>query len=121
MKTLLGFLTIYFFLLGSYSFAGEADVVDVQISKSGANVFNFNVTVWHKDIGWKHYANKWDIIDEKGNVLATRVLHHPHVDEQPFTRSLSRVKIPSDIKTVTIRAHDPVHKYGGKYLNLKLP
>ena len=104
-------LTLLF--LGTSSFAGEADVVEVKVNKNGQNLYNFAVTVSYKDTGWKHYANKWDIIDEKGTVFGTRILHHPHVDEQPFTRSLSGVKIPGNMKTVKVRAHDSVHEYGG--------
>ena len=52
----------------------------------------------------------------KKELIAKRVLHHPHVNEQPFTRSISNVKIPEKTKSVIIRAHDLVHKYGGKEL-----
>ena len=45
----------------------------------------------------------------------------PHVNEQPFTRSLSNVVIPVGVKTVIIRAHDSVHEYGGKVITLELP
>ena len=64
--------------------AGEADVVDVKISKQGGT-FNFDVTVKHADTGWKHYANKWEVVAPDGTVLGKRVLFHPHVEEQPFT------------------------------------
>jgi len=36
------------------------------------------------------------------------------VNEQPFTRSLSGVKLPAGIKQVVIRGHDSVHGFGGK-------
>jgi hypothetical protein len=114
-------ILLFLVFWGASSFAGEADVVEVKVSKSGKNSYNFTVTVFHKDTGWKHYANKWDIIDEKGIVLGTRVLHHPHVEEQPFTRSLSGVAIPDNIKTVKVRAYDSVHEYGGKVVSVELP
>ena len=102
-------------------FAGEADVVDVEVKRTGENIFNFSVTVRHNDIGWDHYANKWEVVAPDGTVMGTRILHHPHVNEQPFTRSLSGVKIPQSIKSVTIRAHDSVHDYGGKTVTMELP
>lgn len=108
-------------LWNSSSSAGEADIVDVKTSKNSDNSYSFTVTVLHKDTGWNHYANKWDIIDQQGTVLATRILHHPHVEEQPFSRSLSGVTIPANIKTVTVRGHDSVHEYGGKVVNIELP
>ncbi|MFT5509673.1 MAG: hypothetical protein ACI89J_002760 [Hyphomicrobiaceae bacterium] len=93
--------------------AGEADIVKVQIRKSGAQTFSFDVTVRHGDTGWKHYANKWDILTADGTVLGTRVLHHPHETEQPFTRSLGGVRIPTEVTSVTVRAYDSVHATGG--------
>jgi hypothetical protein len=101
-------------------YADEADVVDVIVKQSGKNKYDFSVTVRHADEGWDHYANKWDVAAPDGMVLGTRVLYHPHVDEQPFTRSLSGVNIPDTIDTVTIRAHDSVHPYGGKTVTVKV-
>jgi len=103
--------------------AGEADVMVVNITKSNTEnrVYSFDVTVSHGDEGWKHYVNSWDIVGPDGGILATRVFDHPHVSEQPFTRSLSGVKIPEGISTVTIRAHDLVHGYGGKTVSSQLP
>ena len=121
MKKILIVHLIFLFLLCAPSFAGEADIIAVDIKKEGQNAYYFSVTVFHDDTGWDHFADKWEITDEKGTVLGTRILHHPHVGEQPFTRSLSGVKILADIKTVTIRAHDSVHKYGGKVMTLELP
>ena len=102
-------------------YAGEADVVDVSVKQSGKNKYYFNVSVRHADEGWDHYANKWDVVAPDGKVLGTRVLYHPHVEEQPFTRSLSGVNIPDTIDTVTIRAHDSVHEYGGKKVTIEVP
>ena len=121
MKISLSLILLFVVFWGPSSFAGESDVVDLKVSKNGTNSYNFTVTVLHKDTGWEHYANKWDIIDEDGIVLGTRILHHPHVKEQPFTRSLSGVEIPETVKVVKIRAHDSVHEYGGKVVSIELP
>ena len=99
--------------------AGEADVVNVAVKATG-NSYRFDVTLLHADEGWKHYADKWDVLSEDGTVLGTRVLYHPHVNEQPFTRSLSGVEIPDSVKRVTIRAHDSEHGYGGKTMTVDL-
>lgn len=101
-------------------FAGEADVIKAQVVHEGNNLYTFHVTVQHADTGWKHYASKWDVVGTNGRVYGTRTLYHPHVNEQPFTRSLSGVKIPRGVKTVIIRAHDSIHKYGGKIVTVKL-
>ena len=121
MKSFLIFLMLCLFLCHSISFAGEADIVKVSVKKNDKNSYDFNVTVSHKDTGWKHYADKWEILGENGTVFGTRILHHPHVNEQPFTRSLSGVEIPDNVKNVSVRAHDSVHKYGGKVIAVELP
>ena len=104
----------------SLALAGGADVVDVKITKQG-KTFSFDVTLKHADTGWKHYANKWDIVGPKGKVLGTRVLYHPHVEEQPFTRSLSDVKIPAGVSEVTVRGYDSKHGLGGKTMKVAVP
>jgi len=121
MKKNLPLILLFLVFCASSSFAGEADVVDVKVSKGDNNSYSFTVTVLHKDTGWNHYANKWEIIDGKEIILGTRILHHPHVEEQPFTRSLSGVEIPENLKSVTVRAYDSVHGYGGKVVNIELP
>jgi len=101
--------------------AGQADIIDVNVHLSAPQTYTFDVTVQHADTGWDHYADQWDVVAPDGTVLGTRVLYHPHVDEQPFTRSLSGVRIPARVKQVTIRAHDKVHGWGGKTMTVKLP
>jgi hypothetical protein len=76
--------------------AGPADVVSATASCK-ASVCRFVVTVRHADEGWNHYANAWQVLAPDGAVLATRVLRHPHVGEQPFTRALAGVKVPPGV------------------------
>ncbi|MEW8505832.1 MAG: hypothetical protein AB2598_03960 [Candidatus Thiodiazotropha sp.] len=121
VQMILTVLVLISFALATVAYAGEADVVKVSVRKKAENLYDFGVTVLHRDTGWDHYANRWEVLDGKGGVLATRTLHHPHVKEQPFTRYLSNVAIPADIKRVTIRAHDSVHQYGGKSREVELP
>lgn len=104
----------------NYAKAGEADVVNVKISAKGNDLFKFDVTVRHDDAGWEHYANRWDILDLNGNVLGSRVLAHPHDHEQPFTRSLT-LRLPENITTVVISAHDSVHGTGGATREVTVP
>ena len=101
--------------------AGEADVVSVKAVRIGDGTFTFHVSVRHLDDGWKHYANKWDVLAPDGTILGTRELAHPHVNEQPFMRSLYGVKIPAGVTKVTVRAHDSVHGYGGREVEYTLP
>jgi hypothetical protein len=54
-------------------------------------------------------------------VLGTRVLTHPHVDEQPFTRSLSGVAIPEGFTQVEIAARDLVEGFCGAMMGAAVP
>jgi hypothetical protein len=121
MQWIKAFPVLFVISVSGVGNAAEADVVKTEAKKTGANTYQFHVTVKHQDEGWNHYANKWDIVAPDGTILGTRILYHPHDDEQPFTRSLSGVKIPEGIRKVTIRAHDSVHEYGGKTTIVIIP
>ena len=94
--------------LASAASAGDAVIKDVQASKSGDS-WRFSVTLLHGDTGWDHYADAWRVVDAEGEVLGTRVLAHPHENEQPFTRSLGGVSIPVGATSVWIEVRDSVH------------
>lgn len=121
MRHALPGLMILLTVAGGTARAGEADVVRVDVGERDGRGYRFDVTVRHADTGWDHYADRWEIRAPDGTVLATRVLLHPHADEQPFTRSLSGVRIPAGIDTVSIRAHDKVHGFGGETRSVALP
>ena len=107
--------------------AGTADVLAAKVqcrpAPGGrpASVCQFTVTVKHDDSGWDHYANRFEIVSPEGDVLATRILRHPHVDEQPFTRSLARVRILHTVSDVQVRAGDLVHGLGGAAVTVSVP
>lgn len=103
------------------AWAGEAVVIDARALPQPDGNFRFDVTVRHADTGWDHYADQWQVVGPDGKVIAARVLAHPHVDEQPFTRSLAGVAVPDGIRTVLIRAHDTVHGMSEKSFTLTLP
>jgi hypothetical protein len=83
--------------------------------------WTFHVSVRHPDTGWDDYADGWDVVTPEGAVLKpdpdspfTRLLLHPHENEQPFTRSQSGIIIPPGVDQVRVRAHDLVDGYGGR-------
>jgi hypothetical protein len=106
---------------GGGTIAGEADVVDASAQRTAENTYTFSVTVRHADVGWEHYADRWQVLGPDGAVLGERILLHPHETEQPFTRELSGVVVPDGIDAVTIRAGDKVHGFGGAELRVTLP
>ena len=101
MKSLITFILLF----STSIFASEVEIVDVVLTNNSGS-WRADVTLNHADTGWKHYADGWRLVDEQGNVLANRVLYHPHVNEQPFTRSLSGFDIPKDKKVIYVEAHD---------------
>ncbi len=87
-------------LTASVATAGEVEIAAAAVHQGADGAYRFSVTLRHADTGWDHYADKWDILAPDGTVLGTRVLLHPHENEQPFTRSLSGVRVPKGVKRV---------------------
>ncbi len=121
MKGPWGFVIYILLFSPSLSWAGKANVIAGQARCDVGLVCQFTVTVQHADEGWEHYADLWEVLSMNGKVLGTRKLVHPHLHEQPFTRSLSHLKIPPGTKQVRIRARDSVHGNGGKEMVIDLP
>jgi len=94
-------------LFSTPAFADAPVVENVHMKKMGSS-WTFDVTLSHKDTGWDDYADGWRILDASGKELGVRKLAHPHVDEQPFTRSLSGVAIPASVTEVGIQASDSI-------------
>lgn len=105
---------------GSVSRA-DADVVNVRAVENANGTWTFHVTVAHPDTGWDDYADGWDVVLPDGTVVKpdadspfTRLLLHPHENEQPFTRSQSNIVIPDGVGAVRVRAHDLLDGFGGQ-------
>jgi len=96
-----------FALVATTAFADAPEVVDVTATQSGGS-WRFDVAILHGDTGWDDYADGWEVIDADGNQLGERPLAHPHVNEQPFTRSQSGIVIPEGTTEVYIRVRDNV-------------
>ncbi|MFC1961248.1 hypothetical protein ACFLYO_11145 [Chloroflexota bacterium] len=104
---------------------GNADVAAVRAVQTAADTWTFHVTVRHPDTGWEDYADGWDVVLPDGSVVKpdadspfTRLLLHPHENEQPFTRSQSGIILPDGVTDVTVRAHDLAAGYGGQEIRV---
>ena len=107
--------------------SGDADVLYVAARQQSADTWQFSVTIEHADLGWDDYADGWDVVFPDGTVAKpddnssfTRLLLHPHIDEQPFTRSQSGIKVPAGVNTIVVRAHDLVDGFGGREVQVNL-
>lgn len=118
MRLMIGFASVLTLLAGS-ALAGPAEVIEAQATQTRDQSWRISATIKHADTGWDHYANGFEVLAPDGTLLATRVLHHPHVNEQPFTRSVS-VAIPKGVSYVSIRAIDSVHGSKGAQVRVDL-
>jgi hypothetical protein len=115
-----GSLALLALALAGDGSASPAQVLNARASCDAESVCSFSAAVKHPDIGWSHYADRWEVLGPNGAPIATRVLRHPHVHQQPFTRSLEGVEVPADVKVVTIRARCSVDGFGGREAKLEL-
>ena len=96
-------------------------VVEAASARASGDSWTFSVTLSHPDTGWEHYADGWEVLDPEGNRLGFRELLHPHVDEQPFTRSLSGIALPDGLTDVQIRPRCNIDGWAGETFRLTLP
>ena len=105
----------------------NADVTHVRAVLEESGAWTFYATIEHPDTGWDDYADGWDVVTPDGTVLKvnpddpfTRLLAHPHENEQPFTRSQRGIIIPDGVTQVSVRAHDIVDGFGGQEILVNL-
>ena len=108
-------------VLGAASAKADPAVVEDVTARLTGDTWTFSVTLSHADTGWDDYADGWRVEGSDGTVLGYRELFHPHVDEQPFTRSLSGVAIPDGLTVVQIRARTNVDGWDSTTLPFRLP
>jgi hypothetical protein len=97
------------------------DIIDVTVKTSGANRFDFDVTVSSPYDTAQRYADAFRVASLDGKVYGERILLHDHATEQPFTRDLYGVTIPAGIRLVVVQGRDQQYGYGGKIMQVSLP
>ena len=121
MIAIFRFIVIASFACAATAWAGEADVIRAKVEKGPNGTYNFDVTIRSNDRGWDYYCDRFEVIDPDGKVLGVRILYHPHETEQPFTRELYGVRIPAELREVTIHARHKPRGYDGETLTITLP
>ncbi len=106
---------------------GDANVTSVFAREEADGLWTFHVSVEHEDVNWYDFADGWDVVLPDGTSLKshhyaefTHKLRHPHVHEQPFTRTQNEIAIPEGTKQVTVRAHDKKDGWGGQEIEVLL-
>lgn len=100
---------------------GCAHVEAVTVEAAADGTFRFDVTVRSSDTGNEKYADAWEVRTAEGTTIAVRELLHPHVNEQPFTRSLGGVAVAEDIQRVEVFARDSVLGFCGRSMSVEVP
>ena len=108
-------------LLAATVARADPPVIEAAQATRSGDTWRIDVTLSHPDTGWEHYADGWRVLAPDGTELGVRVLHHPHVDEQPFTRSLTGIRVPDGTPFVTIEARCLVDGWTAKPMDLALP
>ncbi|AXI48374.1 hypothetical protein C1J03_21685 [Sulfitobacter sp. SK012] len=108
-----------FIALSAPVFADPPRIDNVTAHRQGG-LYTFDVTISHTDTGWDDYVDGWRIVSLDGTILGERTLAHPHVNEQPFTRSLSGVKVPTGTEQVRIQARDNVNGWYDSFVGVRL-
>ena len=113
--------TLMMILFSGPAAAGGADVINAVVEYDVKGRYTVTATVLHKDEGREHYVTRFEVLTPEGKVIGARYLGHPHVHEQPLSRSAVSVKIPKDVQEVRVRAYDNVHGFSGKEFVAKVP
>ncbi len=105
-------------IFAASSVLADPPVIEAVTAEQRGDGWTISVTLRHADTGWDHYADGWQVLTASGQSLGFRGLLHPHVNEQPFTRSLAGVDIPPASDHLIIRARDNVDGWSCKHFRL---
>lgn len=119
MAAMRGLVLLVTMVLGWPAAAGDVEIRMVELTRQDGQ-WRAAVTLRHDDTGWDHYADAWRVVTQQGDELARRTLWHPHVNEQPFTRSLGGIEIPAATQVIFVEAHDKVHGWSPDRLRVDL-
>jgi len=88
---------------GNGNVVPKANITEVT-AQANQGAYTFYVTVASDETGCDQYADWWEVLGAKGDLIYRRILFHSHPTDQPFTRSGSPVHINAN-DIVYIRAH----------------
>jgi hypothetical protein len=104
--------------------ADAARITNVQVKRDSpdqAGIFHIKVTIEHNDTGWDDYVESWEVFGPEGQVLGVRPFFEPELERGKTVSALAGVVIPSDIKTVTIRARSHPQGFEGSPVEADIP
>ena len=98
----------------------EAEVINVLVSGE-ERAYSFSVTVSSPDTGCEEYVDWWEVVTPDGAIVYRHTLLHSHVDEQPFTVSVSDVAIEPGMTEVVVSGHDSINGWCGLTIRADVP
>ncbi len=90
------------------------DVVEATVECGGEATCTAEATISSPYDSPERYADAFRVSTPQGEVLGVRELLHDHAGEQPFTRSLTGVRIPSGVDEVVVEGRDQANGWGGE-------
>jgi hypothetical protein len=95
---------------------GYADAIQANVTavstQGNSGAYRFSVTIESTETDCEQYADWWEVLSEKGELLYRRILVHSHPNTQPFTRSGGQVAVKAD-DVIYVRAHMNKLGYSG--------
>lgn len=104
--------------------ADAARITDVEVKRDSPDqpgIFHIKVTIEHDDTGWDDYVESWEVIGPEDQPLGVRPFFEPELEQGKTVSALAGVVIPSDIKTVTIRARSHPQGFEGPPVEVNIP
>lgn len=105
---------------GSQSQDTFPSVIKAVPSRAADGSWSFDVTMRSPYDSPDRYADGWRIKSGE-TVFGEMTLGHDHASEQPFTRTQTKVTIPSSVTSVVVEGRDIANGYGGKTVTVQLP
>ncbi len=97
------------------------DVTAVEVS-AGSDGYTFDVTISSPYDSPERYADAFRVRSGDGaTAYGVRELAHDHAAEQPFTRSLTGVRIPPGVTEVVVEGRDQANGWSGDTRTVTVP
>ncbi len=96
------------------------DVVDARLEATG-DTWTLHATISSPYDSASRYADGFRAKSLDGKELDVRSLAHPHPNEQPFTRTLPELVIPTSVTKIEVEARDSVNGWGGASVIVTVP
>ncbi|MBI5105455.1 MAG: hypothetical protein HZB46_10840 [Solirubrobacterales bacterium] len=88
-------------------------MLGVRVIDVGGGRFDVRVVVSSPYDSRFRFADGWRVLTSDGDLLGERRFRRHHALEQPWTRTLRRVRIPPEVRRILVEGHDVANGYGG--------